>query len=207
MVPWGMIGWTFPPAQASRIVGFAPEVAHLTLSLNVSALYFGIAFGTVIGGRVLEFATPSDLGLVAAAFPLVALAVLLASRRSLRLARSATGGMTGAMAGDGFRRKPDIVNMAVAVSSGAFSAVSQIDRVRLACRGVGIFADPPGRDAPTQGMNQEPMNGRDVKPWPVRVATTASPDPFGRPPRKGRAASGFSAFSQPTGGAATPALT
>lgn len=86
MVPWGIIGWAFPPAQASRIVGFAPELAHLTLSLNASALYFGIAFGTVIGGRVLEFARPSDLGLVAAALPLVALAVLAASRRSARLA-------------------------------------------------------------------------------------------------------------------------
>jgi DHA1 family inner membrane transport protein len=39
MVPWGIIGWAFPPAQASRIVGYAPEVAHLTLSLNASALY------------------------------------------------------------------------------------------------------------------------------------------------------------------------
>jgi DHA1 family inner membrane transport protein len=86
MVPWGIIGWAFPPAQASRIVGYAPEVAHLTLSLNASALYFGIALGTVVGGRVLEFATPSDLGLVATAFPLMALAVLWASSRSRALA-------------------------------------------------------------------------------------------------------------------------
>lgn len=86
MVPWGIVGWAFPPAQASRIVGYAPEVAHLTLSLNASAIYFGIALGTVVGGRVLEFATPADLGLVAAALPLVALAVLWASNRSLRLA-------------------------------------------------------------------------------------------------------------------------
>lgn len=86
MVPWGIIGWAFPPAQASRIVGFAPELAHLTLSLNASALYFGIALGTVIGGRVLEFARPSDLGLVAAAFPLLALAVLAVSSRQARLA-------------------------------------------------------------------------------------------------------------------------
>jgi predicted MFS family arabinose efflux permease len=83
---WGTIGWSFPPAQASRIVGFAPEVAHLTLSLNASALYFGIAAGTVVGGRVLEFATPSDLGFVAAVFPMLALAVLMASARSRRVA-------------------------------------------------------------------------------------------------------------------------
>lgn len=89
MVPWGVIGWAFPPAQASRIVGYAPEVAHLTLSLNASALYFGIAFGTVIGGRVLEFATPSDLGLVAALFPLAAVGVLAAGLRSRRLAEAA----------------------------------------------------------------------------------------------------------------------
>jgi MFS transporter, DHA1 family, inner membrane transport protein len=86
---WGTIGWSFPPAQASRIVGFAPQIAHLTLSLNASALYFGIAAGTVVGGRVLEFATPSDLGLVAAAFPLLALAVLMASARSQRVAAAA----------------------------------------------------------------------------------------------------------------------
>lgn len=85
MAPWGMIGWAFPPAQASRIVGIAPDLAHLTLSLNASAIYFGVALGTVVGGRVLEFATPSDLGLVGAAFPLVALALMGATRRSSKL--------------------------------------------------------------------------------------------------------------------------
>lgn len=84
MVPWGIVGWAFPPAQASRIVGYAPELAHLTLSLNASALYLGIALGTVVGGRILEFATPSDLGLVAATFPLAALLVVWAGARSLR---------------------------------------------------------------------------------------------------------------------------
>lgn len=79
MVPWGVVGWMFPPAQASRIVGHAPEVAHLTLSLNASAIYFGIATGTVIGGRVLEAAEPWMLAAVAAVLPLVALVVSLAS--------------------------------------------------------------------------------------------------------------------------------
>jgi hypothetical protein len=35
---------------------------------------------------VLEFATPSDLGFVAAVFPMLALAVLMASARSRRVA-------------------------------------------------------------------------------------------------------------------------
>ncbi|MGN6536122.1 MAG: MFS transporter, partial [Mesorhizobium sp.] len=84
MLPWGIIGWAFPPAQASRVVSYAPDVAHLTLSLNASAIYFGVALGTVVGGRVLEYATPSDLGLVAGALPLAALGVMLAGRLSRR---------------------------------------------------------------------------------------------------------------------------
>jgi predicted MFS family arabinose efflux permease len=84
MLPWGIIGWAFPPAQASRIVGYAPEVAHLTLSLNASAMYLGIASGTAIGGRVLENTAPADLGFVAALFPMAALAVLFASLRPQR---------------------------------------------------------------------------------------------------------------------------
>ena len=84
MVPWGFVGWTFPPAQASRIVGHAPELANLTLPLNASAMYFGIAFGTFVGGQVLQVAPAADLGLVAAAFPLVALAILFANSRRRR---------------------------------------------------------------------------------------------------------------------------
>jgi predicted MFS family arabinose efflux permease len=86
MVPWGIIGWGFPPAQASRLVAYAPEIAHLTLSLNASAIYLGIAIGTVFGGRVLEYSTPAHLGIIAAAFPIAALAVLTVSLRTARVA-------------------------------------------------------------------------------------------------------------------------
>jgi predicted MFS family arabinose efflux permease len=86
MVPWGIIGWGFPPAQASRLVAYAPDIAHLTLSLNASAIYFGIAIGTLLGGRVLDYSTPANLGIAAAAFPIVALAVLAASLRAGRVA-------------------------------------------------------------------------------------------------------------------------
>jgi predicted MFS family arabinose efflux permease len=80
MLPWGVVGWIFPPAQASRIVMLAPELADLTLPLNASAIYFGIAAGTVIGGQVLRVGPPAELALVAAGFPVAALAVLLARR-------------------------------------------------------------------------------------------------------------------------------
>lgn len=81
MVLWGVIGWALPPAQASRIVKLAPDAAPIVLSLNASALYFGVALGAVVGGAVLRFGGPADLGIVAALFPLAALGVLLASRR------------------------------------------------------------------------------------------------------------------------------
>ncbi|MDK1494502.1 MFS transporter [Sinorhizobium sp. 7-81] len=90
MLPWGIIGWAFPPAQASRIVGFAPDVAHLTLSLNASAIYLGIAGGTAIGGRVLENLAAADLGFFAALFPVAALTVLYAGLRSYRRRFAAT---------------------------------------------------------------------------------------------------------------------
>ena len=82
MVPWGVVGWTFPPAQASRIVALAPELANLTLPLNASAIYFGIAAGSFVGGQVLRVAPAVELSLVAAAFPPMALAVFALSART-----------------------------------------------------------------------------------------------------------------------------
>lgn len=84
MVPWGIVGWTFPPAQASRIVALAPELANLTLPLNASAMYFGVAAGTFLGGWLLKLAPASDLGLGAAACVLAGLLVLFATARQRR---------------------------------------------------------------------------------------------------------------------------
>ncbi len=81
MLPWGIVGWMFPPAQASRLVAVAPELASLTMPLNVSAMYFGIALGSFVGGQALELAPAADLGLTAAVFSLLALCVLAVSSR------------------------------------------------------------------------------------------------------------------------------
>ena len=84
MVPWGMVGWAFPPAQASRIIKLAPDAAPIVLSLNASALYLGVALGAVVGGAVLRYGVPADLGLVAAVFPVIGLGVVLAGRWAAR---------------------------------------------------------------------------------------------------------------------------
>ncbi|MBN9075081.1 MAG: MFS transporter [Rhizobiales bacterium 65-79] len=77
MVPWGVIGWAFPPAQASRLLAIAPDDAPVVLSLNGSALYLGVALGSVVGAEVLRVGSPADLGWVGALFPLIGLAIVL----------------------------------------------------------------------------------------------------------------------------------
>lgn len=70
---WGLTGWAFPPAQSSHLLSLSPTNAPLVLSLNASALYLGIASGSLIGGLVLQYGTPSDLGWVGAVLPALSL--------------------------------------------------------------------------------------------------------------------------------------
>jgi len=82
MVPWGVIGWGFPPAQSSRLVSLAPEAAPISLGLNASAVYLGVALGSVIGGADIALASAKDLGWVSAALGMVALAIHLYATRA-----------------------------------------------------------------------------------------------------------------------------
>jgi predicted MFS family arabinose efflux permease len=79
MVVWGIAGWAFPPATASRLVKLVPDSAALALSLNWSALYFGVAAGALVGGQVLVHAVPIDLGIVGAVFLVASAAVIWAT--------------------------------------------------------------------------------------------------------------------------------
>jgi predicted MFS family arabinose efflux permease len=85
MVPWGIVAWTFLPAQVSRLVNLAGGAAPLVLSLNGSALYLGTAGGALLGGQILTHGSVYDLGWVSAISPLIALAILTV-RRNPRLA-------------------------------------------------------------------------------------------------------------------------
>ena len=80
MLLWGIAGWMFVPGQVSRVVALSPSSAPLALSLNASFLYLGTALGALVGGFVLEHLPISELGLVAAVFPALALGVIYASR-------------------------------------------------------------------------------------------------------------------------------
>jgi len=58
---------------------FEPDDPPLVLSLNASAIYLGVALGSVVGGEVLTYAAPIDLGWIAALFPAAAFAVMALS--------------------------------------------------------------------------------------------------------------------------------
>ncbi|WP_262270539.1 MFS transporter [Microvirga yunnanensis] len=87
-VLWGIMGWMTLPAQASRLVALHPASAPVSLSLNASALYLGVALGSLLGGAVINVGTSADLGWVGAIPVALALLIVLATGRLPALGRS-----------------------------------------------------------------------------------------------------------------------
>jgi predicted MFS family arabinose efflux permease len=78
----GIAGWSFHPAQSTRLVRLAPDAAVVALSLNQSALYLGSAAGAVLGALTVSQASLADLGFVAGACEFAALGLVLLGQRA-----------------------------------------------------------------------------------------------------------------------------
>lgn len=94
MLVWSGAGWAGHPSQMSRLAAMAPDTAVVALSLNASALYFGIAAGSALGQQTLRHFGTLPLGFVGAACEIAALGVLMIAlrrrtpaRRALEIAR------------------------------------------------------------------------------------------------------------------------
>ena len=85
---WGLFGWAFPIVQQARLVSLDPAMAPITLSLNVSALYVGVAVGSSLGAWTIARWSVDAIGLVAGLTEVVAL-VWLALTGALKPATEA----------------------------------------------------------------------------------------------------------------------
>lgn len=81
MLVWSIAGWAFHPAQTTRLIRLAPEVGMIAASLNASALYAGIAFGSALGTATLSWGGVPALGWVGALSAAIALVLLAATSR------------------------------------------------------------------------------------------------------------------------------
>ena len=79
MVIWGMMNWAITPALQSYLIESAPETAAIQQSLNNSALHFGIAFGSLVGGVVIERTSVEYNATVGGLFIILALGAALFS--------------------------------------------------------------------------------------------------------------------------------
>lgn len=87
MLPWGISGWAFHPAQSANLVKLVPGAPMIVLSLNASAMYLGFALGSLIGGAVIATLSPGDLGWIGGTFAAIALALTLLFAQAYRLSR------------------------------------------------------------------------------------------------------------------------
>jgi predicted MFS family arabinose efflux permease len=72
-VVWGLASWAFVPPQQTQLIGAAPEQSAVALSLNVFAIYAGIAIGGALGGAILGSGHVDALPYTGAVFTALAL--------------------------------------------------------------------------------------------------------------------------------------
>lgn len=90
LIVWGMMSWSITPAVQSYLIEASPETAAIQQSLNNSALHFGIAFGSFVGGIVVKEASLIKAPLAGGSLVIIALICALISMRRSRSAVTST---------------------------------------------------------------------------------------------------------------------
>ncbi|ALX48979.1 MFS transporter [Lentibacillus amyloliquefaciens] len=79
LVIWGMLSWTLAPATQSYLIGLSPETSDIQQSLNNSALHLGIAFGSFVGGIVIERVSVEQNATIGGLFVILSIVAALVS--------------------------------------------------------------------------------------------------------------------------------
>ncbi|EIT86427.1 major facilitator family transporter [Fictibacillus macauensis ZFHKF-1] len=80
MIIWSMLSWAITPAMQSYLIeSSSAETADVQQGLNNTALHLGIAFGSAVGGYVIEQSSVLSNASVGACFIIVALVTSLIS--------------------------------------------------------------------------------------------------------------------------------
>jgi len=87
---WGVVAWAFQPTQQSHLVHQVPQMAPVVLSLNSSAMYLGVSFGSLVSSGAVALGHVTAIGWIGGAFELVAFSIFGLGVRS-RAAAPAAG--------------------------------------------------------------------------------------------------------------------
>jgi len=89
---WGLFGWSFLPIQQTRLAAAAPTLVAVTLSLNASAIYIGVALGSTLGGLVAEHGSVRDVSWVGVGAAIAGLILFsLTGQRAAASGQTASG--------------------------------------------------------------------------------------------------------------------
>lgn len=79
MIIWSMMNWAITPPMQTYLIETSPETADIQQTFNNSALHLGIAFGSFIGGVVIEQASVESNPMVGGLIVILALGTALIS--------------------------------------------------------------------------------------------------------------------------------
>lgn len=79
MMIWAMLSWAITPALQSYLIEASPKTAAIQQSLNNSALHFGIACGSLIGGIIIEKTSVEHNATFGGLFVILSLAAIVLS--------------------------------------------------------------------------------------------------------------------------------